>query len=153
MDIPELVSTLFHDPAIAIALAPKDQSVDTLVELYRERTAVARVSWNPYLYNPLLRRRLGRIRARTLLCWGAHDRLAPLACAATWQSEIPGAELASSAALATSAPGRARGHASAILESPSDDRVLSPLAQRTLDEVLLLHLMPYPIEHDEPTSW
>jgi pimeloyl-ACP methyl ester carboxylesterase len=93
MDIPELVATLFHDPAAAIALAPKDQSVDTLVELYRERTAVARVSWNPYLYNPLLRRRLGRIRARTLLCWGKHDRLAPLACAATWQREVPGAEL------------------------------------------------------------
>jgi pimeloyl-ACP methyl ester carboxylesterase len=93
MDIPDLVATLFHDPAAAMALVPRDQSVDTLIELYRERTALARVSWNPYLYNPLLRRRLGRIRARTLLCWGEHDRLASLACAATWQREIPGAEL------------------------------------------------------------
>ncbi len=93
MDIPDLVATLFHEPAAAMALMPKDQSVDTMIELYRERAALARVSWNPYLYNPLLRRRLRRIRARTLLCWGEHDRLAPLACAAAWQTEIPGAEL------------------------------------------------------------
>lgn len=93
MDIPELVATVFHDPAAALALMPRDQSVDTMIELSRERTAIARVSWNPYLYNPLLRRRLGRIRARTLLCWGEHDRLAPLTCAKTWQAEIPGAAL------------------------------------------------------------
>jgi pimeloyl-ACP methyl ester carboxylesterase len=93
MDIPELVATVFHAPAAALALMPRDQSVDTLIELSRERTALARVSWNPYLYNPLLRRRLGRIRTRTLLCWGEHDRLAPLACAKTWQAEIPGAAL------------------------------------------------------------
>lgn len=93
MEIPELVATIFHEPAAAVALMPRDQSIDTLIELYRERAALARVSWNPYLYNPLLRRRLGRIRARTLLCWGEHDRLAPLSCAAAWQAEIPGAKL------------------------------------------------------------
>jgi pimeloyl-ACP methyl ester carboxylesterase len=93
MDIPELVATVFHNPAAALALMPRDQSVDTMIELSRERAAIARVSWNPYLYNPLLRRRLGRIQTRTLLCWGEHDRLAPLACAKTWQTEIPGAVL------------------------------------------------------------
>ena len=93
MDIPEVVATVFHTPAAALALMPRDQSVDTLIELSRERAAMARVSWNPYLYNPLLRRRLGRIRTRTLLCWGEHDRLAPLACAKAWQAEIPGATL------------------------------------------------------------
>jgi len=52
------------------------------------------VAWNPYLYNPLLRRRLGRIASPTLLCWGAHDRLAPLApCGETWAKAIPGARL------------------------------------------------------------
>ena len=93
MDIPELVATLFHVPAAAMALMPRDQSVDTLIELCRERTALARVSWNPYLYNPSCAGALGRIRARTLLCWGEHDRLASLACAKTWQAEIPGAVL------------------------------------------------------------
>src|SRR5215468_7351091 len=94
MDIPEIVTTIFQNPMAALALAPPDQSVETLALQYRQGAALARVSWSPYLYNPLLRRRLGRISAPTLLCWGAHDRLAPLApCGETWAREIPGALL------------------------------------------------------------
>jgi pimeloyl-ACP methyl ester carboxylesterase len=93
MELPQLVATVFHDPMAALALAPPDMSIDTLVLLYRQNTALARVAWNPYLYNPLLKRRLARISTPTLLCWGAHDRLAPLACAEAWRKEIPGAQL------------------------------------------------------------
>jgi len=94
MDIPEIVATVFHDPMAALALAPPDQSVETLALQYRQGAALARVAWNPYLYDPLLRRRLARIAAPTLVCWGAHDRLAPLApCGETWAREIPGARL------------------------------------------------------------
>jgi pimeloyl-ACP methyl ester carboxylesterase len=94
MDIPEVVATVFHNPMAALALAPPDQSVETLALQYRQGTALARVAWNPYLYDPLLRRRLARITAPTLLCWGAHDRLAPLnPCGHTWAKEIPGATL------------------------------------------------------------
>ncbi len=94
MDIPEIVATIFQNPMAALALAPPDQSIDTLALQYRQGTALARVSWNPYLYNPLLRRRLGRIGAPTLLCWGAHDRLAPLVpCGETWAREILGSRL------------------------------------------------------------
>jgi pimeloyl-ACP methyl ester carboxylesterase len=93
MDLPQLVGTVFHNPSAALALAPRDQSIDTLVELYRQSAALARVAWNPYLYNPLLRRRLGRITAPTLLCWGRHDRVAPPSCADAWVKEIPGAKL------------------------------------------------------------
>ena len=94
MELPEIVETVFHNPMAALALAPKDQSVDTLIELYRQQTALARVAWNPYLYDPLLRRRLSRITAPTLLCWGAHDRLAPLKpCAEAWAGGIPNARL------------------------------------------------------------
>ena len=94
MDIPEIVTTIFQNPMAALALAPPDQSAETLALQYRQGAALARVSWNPYLYNPLLRRRLGRISAPTLLCWGAHDKLAPLApCGETWAREIAGARL------------------------------------------------------------
>jgi pimeloyl-ACP methyl ester carboxylesterase len=93
MDLPEVVATVFHNPAAAMALAPKDMSIDTMIELYRQNAAVARVAWNPYLYDPRLRRRLARITTPTLLCWGEHDRLAPLSCADTWRKEIPGAAL------------------------------------------------------------
>lgn len=95
MDLPQLIATVFHDPANAVALAPSDMtSVDALAELYRERAALARVAWNPYLYNPLLRRRLTRITVPTLVCWGEHDRVASLACAEVWAKEVPGARLA-----------------------------------------------------------
>lgn len=94
MELPELVGTIFHKPMAALALAPRDLTdVDVLAELYRERAALARVSWNPHLYNPLLRRRLARITAPTLLCWGEHDRLAPQVCAEAWAKEIPHARL------------------------------------------------------------
>jgi pimeloyl-ACP methyl ester carboxylesterase len=94
MDIPELVAVVFHNPMAALALAPPDQSVETLALQYRQGAALARVAWNPHLYNPLLRRRLGRIAAPTLLCWGAHDRVAPLSpCGETWAREIPAARL------------------------------------------------------------
>ena len=93
MELPRIVATVFHNPMAALALAPPDMSIDTLALLYRQNTALARVAWNPYLYNPLLRRRLARIAAPTLLAWGAHDRLAPLVCAEAWRKEIPGAVL------------------------------------------------------------
>jgi len=93
MELPEIVATVFHNPMAALALAPADMSIDTLALLYRQNTALARVAWNPYLYNPLLRRRLARITTPTLLAWGAHDRLAPLVCAEAWRKEIPGAVL------------------------------------------------------------
>lgn len=94
MDVPQVVATVFHDPMAAAALAPPDQSVETLARQYRQGAALARVAWNPYLYDPLLRRRLARITTPTLLCWGAHDRLAPLEpCGQTWAKAIPGARL------------------------------------------------------------
>jgi pimeloyl-ACP methyl ester carboxylesterase len=94
MDVPEVVATVFYNPMAALALAPPDQSVETLALQYRQGAALARVAWNPNLYDPLLRRRLARIATPTLLCWGAHDRLAPLnPCGQTWVKEIPGATL------------------------------------------------------------
>jgi pimeloyl-ACP methyl ester carboxylesterase len=93
MELMDVVGMIFRNPVAAMALAPADLSVDTIVEMYRQSTAVARVAWNPYLYDPLLRRRLARITAPTLLAWGAHDQLTPLQCAEAWRKEIPGATL------------------------------------------------------------
>jgi pimeloyl-ACP methyl ester carboxylesterase len=94
MELPQIVATVFHNPAAALALAPGDlTNIDTLALLYRQNTALARVAWNPYLYNPLLRRRLARITTPTFVAWGAHDRVAPVAAADAWVSRIPGAKL------------------------------------------------------------
>ncbi len=95
MELPELVGMIFQRIETAMLTAPADMTdTETLVTLYRQNTALARVAWSPYLYDPLLRRRLARITAPTLLCWGAHDRLAPVSpCAEAWQKEIAGATL------------------------------------------------------------
>ena len=45
MDIPEIVTTIFQNPMAALALAPPDQSAETLALQYRQGTALARVSW------------------------------------------------------------------------------------------------------------
>ena len=55
--------------------------------------ALARLAWNPYLHNPKLLRRLGRIRVPTLVLWGAGDRLFPLEIGKAWERAIPGARL------------------------------------------------------------
>src|SRR5262249_60250758 len=56
MELPQVVMTTFHRPEAALALAPPDRSVETLLTLYRQNAALARIAWNPYLYNPRLRR-------------------------------------------------------------------------------------------------
>src|SRR5437867_4000400 len=45
MDIPEIVTTVFHNPMAALALAPPDQSIETLALQYRQGAALARVAW------------------------------------------------------------------------------------------------------------
>src|SRR5256712_10274728 len=94
LDIPEIVATVFHNPMAALALAPPDQSVETLALQYRQGAALARVAWNPHLYDPLLRRRPGPTTAPTLPSSGAHHKIAPRAPSGeTWAKEIPGARL------------------------------------------------------------
>lgn len=94
MELPDTLDLVFHNLRAVPTRGPR-QDVETLVTQYRQDTAVARVSWDPYMYNPLLRRRLGRIDAPTLLCWGANDRIAPLdRCGQAWMQAIPGARMA-----------------------------------------------------------
>ena len=55
--------------------------------------ATARLAWNPYLHNPKLRKRLGRISSPTMVVRGAQDTLIPAAHAQTYAKEIPDAKL------------------------------------------------------------
>jgi pimeloyl-ACP methyl ester carboxylesterase len=90
----QLVTTLFHDPAAAAALAPAEPDLDFVLAQYRDLTALARFSWTPYLSNPKLERRLHRITAPTLVVAPSDDRLIPIAHARRYAELIPGARLA-----------------------------------------------------------
>jgi pimeloyl-ACP methyl ester carboxylesterase len=86
---------LFHDPASALAqtLVPDVPPPDRLEIALRGREAAARLVWNPAQQYRRLTGRLWRIKAPTLVVWGADDRLIPLAYGEAWAHEVPGARL------------------------------------------------------------
>ena len=59
----------------------------------KNQTTFARLSWNPYLYNPKLARRLYRVKAPTLVIWGREDRVIPFENAELWLEAVPHARL------------------------------------------------------------
>lgn len=85
---------VYHDPALADAELANESTAEMIMQRIKNQTTFARLSWNPYLYNPHLRRRLYRITMPTLLVWGRHDRVLPLETAELWTTGIPQARLA-----------------------------------------------------------
>ena len=84
---------LFHDESRSAQLLPTEFGPDVLVRGYREATTLARLAWNPYLYNPKLERRLQRITAPTLVVWGAQDAFLPPAYGEAYARAVSGAAL------------------------------------------------------------
>lgn len=86
---------LFADPgsALALRLVPDAPPPERLEAVLRGREAAARLLWNPHVQYRKLTSRLGRIKARTLVVWGAQDRLLPLPLGEAYQRGIPGATL------------------------------------------------------------
>jgi pimeloyl-ACP methyl ester carboxylesterase len=64
----------WHDPD---RFAPDYDAMsdEKLVGLARNREALCLYAWHPYMYNPQLKRWLGRIDVPTLVLWGAADRI------------------------------------------------------------------------------
>lgn len=87
------MQVLFHDPAAAAGLFPTQPDIDFIMGMYRDEAAFARYAWAPFCSNPKLIRRLHRIRARTLVLWGEHDRMIPRAHGDAYAAGIPAARL------------------------------------------------------------
>jgi pimeloyl-ACP methyl ester carboxylesterase len=90
----QVVTTLYHDPAIAAASAPAAPDLDFVLAQYRDLTALARFGWAPFLSNPKLERRLHRVTAPTLVVVPSDDRLIPVAHGRRYAERIPGARFA-----------------------------------------------------------
>ena len=92
-----LRATLFGDAESPLAQqhAP---DLPTSLEAFETRLtadrAAARFAWRPYLHNPKLPARLGRVTSPTLIVWGGANRLLPPAYADAWRQRIAGAEVA-----------------------------------------------------------
>lgn len=76
------------DDIIARALRPELEDV-TL----KNRTTVAKLTWQPRGHDPNLGKWLHRIDVPTLLIWGDHDRMFPKEHALAYQKAIPGAKV------------------------------------------------------------
>ena len=48
----ETLRHLFHDPSRAAQLLPTEYGAEVIVRAYHEFTTLARLAWNPYLYDP-----------------------------------------------------------------------------------------------------
>jgi pimeloyl-ACP methyl ester carboxylesterase len=95
----KLAATLFHNPPPAED-APSAQApgaapdLDAIIAAYREATSLARFCWVPFMSDPKLERRLGRITAPTLVVAPSDDRLIPVEHAKRYAERIPGARYA-----------------------------------------------------------
>jgi pimeloyl-ACP methyl ester carboxylesterase len=93
MTEPQFNDLAYFDPAAAkrdYPALPEEQ----LVVVARNREAMARYGWTPYMHDPKLLGRLHRIRVPTLVLWGAADRIALPEYGRAYAAAIPGARFA-----------------------------------------------------------
>ena len=128
----KLAAALFHDPPPTPArpgppgAAP---DLDAIIAAYREATSLARFSWAPYLSDPKLERRLGRITAPTLVVAPADDRLIPVAHARRYAALIGGADYAEVAACGHAMHVERPGEFAALVASFLASHPVAPLAE------------------------
>ena len=88
----EFARRQFHDPKLAQQWHQAQAKLDIDITL-QNRTALARLGWNPRMHNPQLPYWLHRIDVPTLLVWGEDDQVVPFACHKPFKREIRNAEL------------------------------------------------------------
>jgi pimeloyl-ACP methyl ester carboxylesterase len=92
---PKARELLFADPTspLATSLLPDASPPEQMEMALRGREAAARLLWNPHAQYRKLTSRLGRIKAPTLIVWGAQDRLLPLALGEAYHRGIAGSTM------------------------------------------------------------
>jgi pimeloyl-ACP methyl ester carboxylesterase len=89
----ETMKRLFHDPAWAEkALAHKAPEGEVMIQA-KNRLTLAKLGWQPRLYNPDLYKWLHRIAVPTLILWGDDDQVIPPPYGPAFAGLIPGARL------------------------------------------------------------
>jgi pimeloyl-ACP methyl ester carboxylesterase len=86
----ELLKVLYHDPAAGKRDYKAMPDADVKAAS-RNREALARYAWSPYMHDPKLKGRLHRIDVPTLLLWGMSDRVLSEAYGRAFSAAIPGA--------------------------------------------------------------
>ncbi len=89
---PEFAQAIFHKMDVAAAFFPTEVTPEDRLRMYHELTSTARLAWHLW-FESKLPRRLARVTAPTLVLWGEHDRLFPVALAHKYAAAISGAQL------------------------------------------------------------
>jgi pimeloyl-ACP methyl ester carboxylesterase len=89
----ETMKRLFHDPKLAEkALAQPVPEGEMMIQA-KNRLSLAKLGWQPRLYNPDLHKWLHRIGVPTLILWGDDDKVIPPQYGPAFAELIPGARL------------------------------------------------------------
>ena len=97
MDNAAFLEASWHDPeagAKVMRLPGPELPEEDIVTLLKNRQTTALLTWKPFMYNPKLRQRLGRINVQTLVVWGDSDRIVSPDYGRAYASGIPGARFA-----------------------------------------------------------
>ena len=86
----EFNAAAFANPSVG-AKNYKSMSEADLLATARNREALARFAWSPYMHDPKLRNRLHRIDVPTLFLWGAQDRIVSADYGRRYCAAVPGA--------------------------------------------------------------
>lgn len=81
----------WHDPSLAPD--PATMTDEELERLAGNRQALGLYTWEPYMYNPKLPRRLHRVNIPTLLIWGASDGIVTPRYGEAYRQLIPNAKM------------------------------------------------------------
>jgi len=87
-----LARMLFHQADVAAAFLPEKPTPEEILRNYRHLTSTARIAWHLW-FDDKLPRRLARVKTPTLVVWGEHERLFPVALGRKYAGAIPGARL------------------------------------------------------------
>ena len=89
----QLVRNLFCDQALAEAMLKQTPDEDERKQQAKNALTLAKLTWQPRLYDPNLRKWLHRIDRPALIVWGDSDKLIPPVYGPAFRDLIPGAKL------------------------------------------------------------
>ena len=89
----QAIRNLVADPALAEKILSQPQSDEQIDLMLKNNITVAKLAWQPRLYDPHLYKWLHRITLPTLILWGDSDKLMPPAYGPEFQKLIPGSKL------------------------------------------------------------
>jgi pimeloyl-ACP methyl ester carboxylesterase len=95
MDAAAFLQASWHDPeagAKVMKLPEPDLPEEDIITLLRNRQTTALFTWKPFMHNPKLRQRLGRITIPTLVVWGDSDGIVTPDYGRAYSGGIPGAK-------------------------------------------------------------